>query len=500
MFRLTLLLILLFAGITAPPSVAANDSPHVLFIAIDDLNDWLGCLNGHPQALSPNIDRLAARGILFTNAHCVAPACRPSRAALLSGQTPQRTGVWSNRSPSLLGQHPDLPALPRVFQRAGYATRGTGKLIHQGGAGELLFERFFRPEQRWSPLTRESVRYTADELPSKGTTNPRHLVERPGQEPIVLPLNRLPSARKPDNPDGESFDWGPFDVADEAMGDAQITDWAVNYLNDSPERPLFLGVGYYRPHIPLWAPRSWFDRFRGVEIQLPPYNSSDLDDLSDVARQWAVQPVTAGLHSTVEQHGEWRNAVRAYLACVTFVDHQVGRLLDALDSGPLGNNTLIVLWSDHGWHLGEKQHWGKWTGWERSTRVPLIIVPPRRQSERFAAGGTSCHEPVSLLDLFPTITEICRVTAPESLDGRSLVPLLKSPQQQTDRAAITWFDRGNVTVRTRRWRYLRYADGSEELYDHEADPNEWTNLVGNGAPQAVLTDLRNRASAASLPR
>ena len=484
-------LAILLTAMSSPISVAeAADRPNVLFIAIDDLNDWIGCLNGHPQALTPNIDRLAARGILFENAHCVAPACRPSRAALFSGQLPKKTGVWSNDSKSLLAQQPDLVLLPHALKRAGYATLGTGKLLHHGTVN--LCEQKFGTEQRWSPLTRAAVEYTTEELSTKGSDRPRHVVRVPGRDPIVLPLNGAPSDRSPNKPSGESMDWGPFDVPDSDMGDAKITNWAIDRLQEQSDKPFFLGVGYYRPHIPLWAPKSYFERFVGKDMILPPFRDDDLSDLSDLAQQWALEPVTAGSHATVQRYGQWRDAVMAYLACVTFVDHHVGRLIDALDAGEFDDNTLVVLWSDHGWHLGEKQHWGKWTGWERSTRVPLMIVPPKNRAHEFADAGSRCEEPVSLIDLYPTIMELCGADAPDRLDGTSLVPQLRQPDQKTDRAVITTFDPGNISVRTSRWRYIRYADGSEELYDHDADPNEWTNLANSSAHRTTIADLRRR--------
>lgn len=477
---------------------AAASRPNVLFISIDDLNDWLGCLDGHPQAVTPNIDRLAARGVVFTNAHCLAPACRPSRAALFSGMVPQRTNVWSNRSAALLDQHPDARVLPRVFQQAGYSAVGCGKLIHQKSAGDVVFQDYFKPEQRWSPLTKSLAQYARDELPTKGSDHPRHVVQRLGHDPVVLPLNRMPSDRNRNKPAGESFDWGPFDVSDAEMGDTQITDWAIEQLQKHRDKPLFLGVGYYRPHIPLWAPARYFERFNNVDVQLPPVREDDLSDLSAVAKRWAVESMTAGSHATVARFGQWEEAVKSYLACVTFVDHQIGRLIRALDSGQFVDNTLIVLWSDHGWHLGEKQHWGKWTGWERSTRVPLVIVPPKNGKDAYAVAGSRCHQPVSLLDLFPTLTEACGVAAPDKLDGASLLPLLQNPQRATDRAAVTFFDEGNVTVRTNRWRYIQYADGTEELYDHESDPNEWENVANDRRFRTTLHDLRMRATTRSV--
>jgi len=475
--------------------LSSQDRPNVLSISIDDLNDWIGCLDAHPQALTPNIDRLAKRGVLFTNAHCVAPACNPSRAALFSGQYPTRTGIWSNKSPRLLKKWPDKVLIQNAFAKAGYDTLGTGKLLHGGAGLRASFQDHFVTEQRWSPLTRKGVRYTPEELPSKGTDEPRHVAKDARGREIVLPLNRMPSDRKPNGNDGESFDWGPFDVPESDMGDTKITDWAIEKLGEKREKPFFLGVGYYRPHIPLWAPKKYFDRFRESPGVLPTVDPNDLDDLSEVAQRWAIEAVTAGSHATVIRFGEWRAAVEAYLACVTYVDHQIGRLLDALDASAAGKNTLILLWSDHGWHLGEKEHWGKWTGWERSTRVPLIIVPPKSLAKEFAAPGSRCDEPVSLIDLYPTLVDFGSLDAPVDLDGRSLVPLLENPQHETGRNVLTFFDPGNTSVRDRRYRFIRYADGSEELYDHLTDAHEHDNLVGRSG----YAKIRERL-AAGIPK
>lgn len=469
--------------------VQSAEKPNVLFIAVDDLNDWLGCLKGHPQAHTPNIDRLAARGILFTNAHCAAPACNPSRAAVFSGLMPKRTGVWSNNSPRILKQQPKAKLLPMAFADAGYRTLGTGKLLHGGSRDHKSFQQYHGVQQRWSPLTKKSVQYTKAELPSKSTNNPRHVVKHKSGRTFVLPLNRMPSDRKPNQPAGESFDWGPFDVPDSEFGDTQITDWAIDKLKRGFDKPFFLGVGYYRPHIPLWAPKRFFERFKQAPAKLPPIRSNDLKDLSTTGRKWALEAVTAGSHATVVKHRQWRQAVEAYLACVTYVDEEIGRLLKALDDSKSADNTVIVLWSDHGWHLGEKQHWGKWTGWERSTRVPLIIVPPKNQASQFAKPGSRCDQPVSLVDLYPTLAELCGVKTPDRLSGTSLVPLLRDPAKKTGRRVVTQFDRGNATVRSNSWRYIRYRDGSEELYDHRNDPHEYRNVAEIAANAKVKASL-----------
>ena len=482
------------ASVTLAAHAAAPARPNVLFIAVDDLNDWIGPLRGHPQVKTPHLDRLAKRGITFTNAHCAAPLCNPSRAAVFSGLQPFQTGVLANDEKAIRTARPDLVLLPQHFQAAGYRTYATGKLLHQKGTG--LCETEFYPEQRWSPFAPAAVNYTAAELPSKGSANPQHHTVLKGR-PVVLPLNRMPSDRAAASPGGESFDWGPVDVDDSDLGDGQIADWAVQQIRTqakSPAQPWFLAVGFYRPHIPLFAPKKYFDLYAGLDIQLPVVKADDLADLSDTGRKWARDSVTAGSHASVVKHGQWQAAVTAYLACVSFIDAQVGKLLEALDASPAADNTLIVFWGDHGWHLGEKEHWGKWTGWQRSTRVPLLIAPPRSGATANFPRGATCVDPVGLIDLYPTLIDTCGLAARPGLAGESLVPLLKNPAAASDRHILTAFDAGNFAVTGPRWRYLRYADGNEELYDFANDPHEWANLAGRPEHRAI-----QQAMAAKIP-
>ena len=317
------------------------------------------------------------------------------------------------------------------------------------------------------------------------------------EKTVVLPLNRMPSDRKPNKTDGESFDWGPFDVPDSDFGDTQITNWAIDQVKAESDKPKFLAVGYYRPHIPLWAPKRFFNRFADSSAKLPPLLQSDLADLSASGKQWALEAVTAGSHATVQRHKQWKPAVEAYLACVSYIDHELGRLIETHDQSDHSDNTWIVLWSDHGWHLGEKQHWGKWTGWERSTKVPLIIVPPKTRGNDFAKPGSVCHQPVSLLDLYPTLVEICNLQGPNVLDGQSLIAQLKHPGRETNRAVVTSFEKGNASLRTKLFRYIQYSDGSEELYNHQDDPNEWHNLASQPAFREIKASLQKRLAALS---
>jgi arylsulfatase A-like enzyme len=416
---------------------------------------------------------------------------------VFSGKHPYHSGVYGNDD-DIRRIAPKLVLLPQHLRANGYRTLGTGKLLHQKRPD--LFDESFTPEQRWSPFSPRQVDYTPEELPSKRTNNPRHVIKMAeGKPDVVLPLNRMPSERGPDRPAGESFDWGPVDVPDTAMGETQIADWAIKQIqtvggalrpDNSAPQPFFLAVGFYRPHIPLFAPAKYFAPFPVNAMQLPPSLAADLDDVGATGRGIALDPMTAGTHAIVLKHDQWKPAIAAYLACVHFVDAQIGRILDALDASPARENTIIMLWGDHGWHLGEKQHWGKWTGWERAIRVPLAIVPPARDRAKFATGQTS-RQPVSLLDLYPTLLDLCgfHPHMSETLDGRSLVPLLRDPNRVTGRAVVTTFYGEHFSVRDERWRYLRYADGTEELYDHRADPNEWRNVAGDPAHLAVKARL-----------
>lgn len=489
-------IVLSLIGLSSAAEAQTAKRPNILLIAVDDLNDWVGFLKGHPQIQTPHMDRLAQRGLIFANAHCAAPLCCPSRAALFSGQQPFRTGIYHN-GPNIRQFHPELVLLPQYLAQRGYRTYGTGKMLHH--KTPELFDESFIPEQRWSPLQNTAATaFTNEELQSK-PAHPRHVVRygRQNQE-AVLPLNGLPSDRNPTGKAGESFDWGPFDVTDDEMGDGQITAWAIERLEQPADKPFFLGVGYYRPHIPLWAPRKYFDLYRNEKIQVPKILDTDLADLSPAGRQWALEAVTAGAHKTVVENNQWPAAVTAYLACVSFVDAQIGRLLDALDKSPHKDNTIVVLFGDHGWHLGEKQHWGKWTGWERATRVPLIVAPAASQASGLKVAATS-NEPVSLIDIYPTLLELCGLPKKTDLDGHSLLPQLKNPAAKTGPIATT-FDRGNYTIRTDRWRFIHYADGSEELYDHATDPNEWHNLAGQPAHDATRAELRKLLPATPAPR
>jgi arylsulfatase A-like enzyme len=460
---------------------AVERQPNVLFIAIDDLNDWVGSLGGHPDVKTPNIDRLAARGVSFTNAHCQAPICMPSRTSLLTGTNPHRNGVYMieqsfEDAPMLT----DVVTLPRYFRDNGYRTVGCGKIYHRSSAHVEDWDDWgFRRGWNW-------------------------MKERVGEEGVSgLPQPSI-------------FDFGPLDAKDEEMNDWQVVDWIVPRLQQKYDKPFFIAAGLITPHLPLFTPEAYYRAYPLNTTRLPATLPGDLDDLPPMGRKFTRYfDSTPMSHHNITRHGLWHKAVASYLATATFTDKCVGRLLDALATSPHRDNTIIVLWSDHGFHVGEKMHWEKRSLWEESTRVPLMFLLP---SDGLASDGSAghgsagdgqdreCPRPVGLIDIYPTLVELCGLPPLQQLQGRSLVPLLKNPQLQWDHPVLTTHHPGNHAVRSERWRYIRYANGDEELYDHDADPHEWKNLANDPQYAEVKQGLsehvpkKNAPYAPRLPR
>lgn len=429
------------------PAVWAQSRPNILFIAVDDLNDWVGPLKGHPQVKTPQMDRLARRGMTFTNAHTQSPLCNPSRAALLSGMRPSSTGLYTLqpgvRAVPALKEH---EMLPQYLAAHGYATFSTGKIYHDGS---------IRPEER------------PREFQAWGTNGP-----------MPYPPKKFVATPDPI----KAMDWGIFPERDEEQADWQIADAAIAYLKSAPAgKPFFLAAGFRLPHVPCFASQKWFDLYPENTLAMPPVKPNDRDDVPEFAwyLHWKLPEPRL---SWLEANNQWRPLVRSYLASISFMDSQIGRLLDALAASGHAKNTIVVLWSDHGWHLGEKGITGKNTLWERSTRVPLIFAGPG------VAMNARSNQPVELIDLYPTLAALAGLPEKPGLHGHSLAPLLKNPNATRPWPAITTHNQGNHSVRSERWRYIRYADGSEELYDHRRDPNEWTNLTKNPRYAAVLRE------------
>lgn len=426
-----------------------RSQPNILFIAIDDLNDWVGFLGGHPQVRTPNMDRLAARGTVFTNAHCQSPLCNSSRTSLLTGLRPTTTGVYG-LAPYVrqIPRYESVETLPQTLAKHGYETYTTGKIWHGGypiGADRA------KEFDHWGP--RAGV----------GVKPPRKLI--------------------PPTPGGNHplMDWGTFPHRDEDKGDWKVASWAVEQLEAKPKEPFLLTCGFFLPHVPCYATQQWFDLYPPDKLALPPYLKQDREDVPFFSWYLYWQLPEPRL-SWLQANDQWLPLVRAYLASVSFVDSQVGRVLDALEESGLSENTVVVLWSDHGWHLGEKNITGKNTLWERSTRVPLVFAGPG------VARAAKCSRPVELLDLYPTLLELCGIPVRPQLEGHSLQPLLKNADAPRVWPAITSHNQGNHTIRSERYRYIRYADGSEELYDMQNDPNEWHNLAGGSEYAALIAE------------
>jgi arylsulfatase A-like enzyme len=452
---------LVVVAVLAAGSVQAAEKTNVLFIAIDDLNDWVGPLGGHPQVKTPQLDALAARGTTFTNAHCQAPLCNPSRTSIMTGLRPSTTGVyalapWFRTSPKLK----DHLTLFQWFHDHGYTTMTAGKVFHDA----------YPPK-----ADRKNGGPEVDVWGTAGAFEPR-----PKTKFVTTPDN-IPA-----------MDWGPFPDTDDKCFDYDVATWTVEQLKSSPKGPFFLAVGLRHPHVPCFAPQKWFDLYPEETLILPPVKADDRGDLPRFASylHWKLpEPRLKWL----QENKQWIPLVRAYLASISFVDAQVGRILAALHDSGLEESTIVVLWSDHGWHLGEKGITGKNTLWERSTHVPLIFAGPG------VARGAKCNQPVELLDLYPTLTEVCALRQNPLNEGQSLAPQLKDAKAPRERPAVTTHNPGNHAVRTMKWRYIRYVDGSEELYDEEKDPHEWTNLASDPTLTAVKQQLAKWLPAASAP-
>lgn len=429
---------------------ATEAQPDIVFIVVDDLNDWVGAMGGHPQSKTPNIDALAAQGVLFTNAHCNAPQCASSRASLLKGLYPKSTGKYFNstKRPSYFGDQPmegitsktppvDPIALHQCFLESGYRVASGGKVAHSGMKRGL--DAYFQ-----RPGEKENFTNTKVNLWGEG---------------------------------------GPQNLDDSETGDYQVAQWAIEQWNQPNEKPLLLMAGFYRPHRPLNVPIKYFEKFPLESIQLPlTPDFDDMEDLSDYAKGVAYyhahkdpyKPRSTHehiLHLGGEQ--EWKYMVQSYLACINYVDTQIGLLLESLKQNPRGRETVIVLTADHGWHLGEKGNWCKAALWRNATRVPYIVVHPG-----VSQAGTQNNQPISLVDLYPSLCDFAGIPKPTHLEGESILPLLNDPEAKREAAFISYGPE-NTVAQTERYRYIRYEDGSEELYDHLNDPHEWTNLSDN---------------------
>lgn len=450
----TLLALLLcrHVALAAPPTpaLARTQRPNILLIAVDDLNHWVHHLGRNSQVITPNIDRLAARGVSFTNAHTASSVCNPSRAAFLTGIRPSTSGVYGNATDwrTVIG---DGYALPGHLRRRGYFTFGVGKLFHTS--------RHIRSGD-W------------DTYPQ----NPR------GDDSLAQNENSSARTEQVTPVRAVRYSAGDLSIAelqggDESVGDYWTASAAISALAEPRDRPFFIACGIFRPHLPWQVPQKYFDLYPEESIQLPPFRE---DDLADVPGGNASEE-----HLKILKEGSWKKAIRAYLACITYADAQVGRVLEALEKSPHRDQTIVILLGDHGWHLGEKQKWRKTGLWEEATRMPYIWAGPG------IARGALAGQPVDTMSLYPTLLELIDLERPSHIEGVSITRYLREPNSPWEGTpALTTWQFNNHSVRTDRWRYLRWNNGREELYDHSTDPYEWYNLLSPlNAERATGLDL-----------
>ena len=446
-----------------PFLLAADKKPNVLFISIDDLNDWVGVMKTHPDIKTPNIDKLAAKGMLFTNAHCQFPVCGPSRTSIFSGYRPSTLKTYNNDSRTKDASVEKMAAsknnmlLHEYFRKHGYKTMAVGKLMH-------------------SHVPKGSV----DQSGGRGSFGPS-------------PKNKVNFKSK-----NTGTDWNAFPEKDEQMPDTKAAKWASDRLKENHEKPFLLMVGFLRPHVPWNVPQKWWDLYNPEKITLAPYKKDDLNDVPKISRESNILSFMPQTEWAIKNN-KLKQVTQSYMASISFVDHCVGTVLNALEKSEYNDNTIIILWSDHGYHIGEKGTFQKHSLWQRATRVPMIISKPGMK-----AG--SCNKPVELLDIYPSLLDLCNLPQNPKNEGQSLKPLLENPNRQWDKVAVTtyrkqekhckatktpYIEEPSHGVYGERYHYIIYSDGSEELYDLKNDPNEWHNIASNPEYESVKKRLKD---------
>ncbi len=422
--------------------ITAQENPNVLFLIVDDMNDH-GFYKTVPEIKMPYLDKFKESAIVFENANCGSPVCTPSRAAVFSGLYPHTTGAYFNgcdpwnKSEILQKQE----TLPEMFKRNGYTTFGRGKLYH-------------------AKLSEGRLEKNFDNRPIYGG----------GFGPFPDEEHQI-----------KGKFWGIQAFHDSIFPDVKNADATIDFLNQEHAQPFFCALGLWRPHTPFTCPQRFYDLYNIDDIKLPPgYDENDLDDIPEIAKE-LLDPFG---RFNPEDKQEWKKLLLAYYACTSFADWNIGRVIEALDKSKYSENTIVVFWSDNGYHCGEKNHWEKNTLWEQSAKTPMAIRLPDSSEN-----GKKCQRPVNSVDLYPTLTELCGLNQHSKTDGNSLKPLLKQVETEWH-PTITTFGEGFVSIRDERFRYIQYSDGSEELYDHSIDPYEISNVYAKKEFEKILTNLR----------
>ncbi|MEM9280533.1 MAG: sulfatase [Verrucomicrobiota bacterium] len=453
-------------GFICGVSLKGEDKPlNVLFIAVDDMNDWVTPFGGHPLAKTPHLERFAEEGaVVFQNTHCPGPVCGPSRSAILSGFMPNTTGVYGN-STNMLGSEyvQKFATLPEYFSRNGYWTLSRGKISHahytENGSdrGQWMYD-YWERTSGTNQLLKESVT-SRDENLIRGQPGP--------------PSNHTRGS-------GSPFAWGVMGAATEETTDYETAKWAAEQLQASHDQPFFMAVGLSKPHLPFYSPQEFWDLYPEDGDYAPEIREDDFEDILNAKGEPVRDPTPDYLW--LKENDLINECARSYLACLSYADHCLGVIFEGLRNSPHRDNTVVIFWGDHGWHLGEKLRYRKGYLWSESTRTPMMVRLPGMTERQ------DCERPVNLIDFYRTLIELCGLPEKPELDGRSFVPLLNDPSLAWE-PTVTIGGKGSASVHDERWNYIRRTDGSEELYDLDSDPMEWTNQASNPEHEAVKAHL-----------
>ncbi len=426
------------------PTIAQDQKPNIIMIAVDDLNDWIGVYGGHPQIKTPNIDKLAQNAMIFRNTSCPGPVCGPSRSAFLSGFMPANTGVYGNAMNMLDSKIVQTHAtLPEYFSKNGYLTISSGKIFHKHRTaigtdhGQWAFDIWEKEKGE------EDIQQDKFYSRTKGIINGKKI-----ENPLYTTGG------------GSDFQFGPTKGGIEVTKDYKTAKWFEEKLEEDYDKPFFMSVGISKPHLSFCVPEEFFNMYGLDTLKVPEYKMDDLDDIVDENGKMVYKPSEDFLWT--QHYGVYKETVRAYMAAVSYADACVGVVLDALAKSKYADNTIVVLFGDHGWHLGEKLRFRKATLWREATQLPFIIHLPGMDKKQ------DCFKNVNLIDLYPTLIDLCNLPKKE-LDGKSIRPLLINPNKKWA-PAVTTYGQGSHSVMSEKWHYIYSKKGTEELYNLENAP------------------------------
>ncbi len=470
---------LLIMGLLVGCGPQVIEQPNVLLISVDDLNNWIEPLGGHPQAKTPSLSKFAEEAMVFQHAYCASPSCNPSRTALMTGKNPWTTGLYNNPQ---IWRHvlPDEATLPEYFKQHGYYTAGAGKLFHNNMPDPRSWDDYFPSKIQHFPY------YF---LPDFDSVENRMIFRKQDNE-IREDDPKGNKFTMPDYPRMYvAFDFEPLPYTTEETGDYSSVQWVSDQLGKEHDQPFFLACGIYRPHLPWYVPQKYFDKFPLDQVELPKVLANDLDDLPPLGQRTA----RTFWHEKILENDLWKEAVQGYLASINYADELIGMLLENLAESEYTDNTVVVIFSDHGWQLGEKTDWSKFALWDNVINSVFMIKAPKGMPGlRKGNSQVKCFYPVSLVDLFPTLTELCGIPAKPGIDGHSSIPILEDPGSAWTYPVITSLTDRHYSVRDRQWHYINYNGVEEELYNLEADPEEWYNLANQAAHGQIKAELKTQ--------